>query len=248
MRPSGDAPSHSSASSGDNTRNITCDTSAPVRCVYAANASSSFPEPQAVASLPANGVPIPNFSSQSSLRLPNQKPRALPKALAVRRVARSACHASLPCSSPARLYSPPASGVFTTTSWSKLSPIPALNGSRVTCKMFSLPPAVTTVAVAATMAVAATVASATPVTYSPVATAAAAPSAGGGAGGGGGDNGNAATAATAATSMRCLKSCANANSQLSLPCTTPLPPLVLSCGDGGCGGCGGCGGRGRALE
>ena len=71
-------------------------------CDDPTSASSSLPEPQSVASLPAKGSARPSFSSHSSLRPPRQNPHALLKALAVSRVARRACHASLPCSSPAR--------------------------------------------------------------------------------------------------------------------------------------------------
>mmetsp|Transcript_5351 Transcript_5351/g.21631 ORF Transcript_5351/g.21631 Transcript_5351/m.21631 type:complete len:209 (+) Transcript_5351:572-1198(+) len=101
MRPSGEAPSQSSASSGDNTRNSMCETSAPVRRLYASTASSSRPVPHSVASLPAKGSDKPSFSSHSSARPPRQNPSALPNADAVRREARSACHASPPCSSSA---------------------------------------------------------------------------------------------------------------------------------------------------
>ena len=100
MRPSGLAPSQSSASSGDNTRNSTRETSAPVSRAYAAAASSSVRVPHSVASFPANGGARPSFSSHSAFRPPDQNPIAFANAEAVSRDARSACQYAPPCSSP----------------------------------------------------------------------------------------------------------------------------------------------------
>ena len=84
-----------------------CETSAPVRRLYASTASSSLDDPHSVASFPEKGSAKPNFSSHSSFLPPRQNPSALPKALAVSLVDRSACHLAPPCSSPAS--DPPAS-------------------------------------------------------------------------------------------------------------------------------------------
>mmetsp|Transcript_1846 Transcript_1846/g.8303 ORF Transcript_1846/g.8303 Transcript_1846/m.8303 type:complete len:217 (+) Transcript_1846:481-1131(+) len=100
MSPSGDAPSHSSASSGESTLKSMCETSAPVSCLYASTASSSLPLPHSVASFPAKGSAKPSFSSHSSFRPPRQNPHALLNADAVRREDLSASHLSPPCVSP----------------------------------------------------------------------------------------------------------------------------------------------------